>query len=336
MFSVFLYSFNAIFPLIAVIFLGALLKKKGIFTDEFLRVANRFVFNIIMPVLIGKNIYDIETFTDFRWDIAVFSAFMMVVLFGFGVVISMLFFKNAEQRGVITQCTFRANYIILGLPLVSKLVGSDNISSAAIISALAVPTVNILSVIALSMYSKDKNKKSVRQLVSEIMHNPIIIGAVIGLLCLAVRCFIPQNADGEPVFSIKGSLTFFYSLAELIAESGTFLPLIVLGGMLDIRSVRSRIKAISIGVAARTIAAPIIGFGFVFLAVHFGFISCGETEYAAFIALFGAPVAVSSAIMSEEMGADGELARQLVVWTSLVSGFTLFALVALAKHLALI
>lgn len=336
MFSVLLFSFNAIFPIIAIIFLGVFFKKKGLFTDEFLKVANKFVFTCIMPVLIGKNIYDIHALDDFRWDIAIFATVMLIILFGVGIIISIIFFKESGQRAVITQCTFRANYILLGLPLVANLVGSDNITSASIISTFSVPTVNILSIISLTMYSDEGNKKGFKQIISEIYRNPIIIGAFIGFICLIIRCFIPVDSAGEPVFTIKNNLPFVDEIASLITSSATFISLVVLGGMIDFSAIHSRLKGIIVGIVVRTVVAPIIGFSALYLVVCCNIISCGPNEYASFIPLFGAPVSVSIAIMSEEMDGDGELARQLVVWTSISSAITLFILVSISKYMGLI
>ena len=56
-----------------------------------------------------------------------------------------------------------------------------------------------------------------------------------------------------------------------------------------------------------------------------GVLSCGANEYPALIAMFGSPAAVSSAVMASSMGADEQLATQLVVWTSLFSVITVFA-----------
>ena len=47
-------------------------------------------------------------------------------------------------------------------------------------------------------------------------------------------------------------------------------------------------------------------------------------HFAAFVALFATPVAVSSVPMTQEMGGDTTLVGQLVVWTTLISGFTIF------------
>ena len=56
-------------------------------------------------------------------------------------------------------------------------------------------------------------------------------------------------------------------------------------------------------------------------------LSFGPEVYPTLIALFGTPVAVSSAIMAAEMSNDEQLAAQLVVWTSLGSIITVFTTV---------
>ena len=58
--------------------------------------------------------------------------------------------------------------------------------------------------------------------------------------------------------------------------------------------------------------------------------------YPALLALFGSPVAVSSAVMAQEMENDGVLAGQLVVWTSVVSMLTIYMIVFAMKSFAII
>ena len=57
---------------------------------------------------------------------------------------------------------------------------------------------------------------------------------------------------------------------------------------------------------------------------------------ASVLALFSTPVAVASAIMAEEMGNDGQLAGQLVVWTTLLSAGVIFGAVVLLRNLGLV
>ena len=64
---------------------------------------------------------------------------------------------------------------------------------------------------------------------------------------------------------------------------------------------------------------PALGFGIALLIGGFE-----AAHYAAFIGVFATPVAVSSVPMAQEMGADTNLAGQLVVWTTIMSSLTVF------------
>lgn len=54
------------------------------------------------------------------------------------------------------------------------------------------------------------------------------------------------------------------------------------------------------------------------------------------VSILGSPLATAAAIMAREMGADKDLAAQLVVWTSILSMFTLFVLVAILRGAGLL
>ena len=58
-----------------------------------------------------------------------------------------------------------------------------------------------------------------------------------------------------------------------------------------------------------------------------------SAAYPALLALFGSPMAVSSAVMAQEMDNDGVLAGQLVVWTSFFSIITLFVFILALRTL---
>ena len=120
-----------------------------------------------------------------------------------------------------------------------------------------------------------------------------------------------------PVFSLKGNLPFLYTTIQNLGVLASPLSMVVLGALLDFSAIGGKIKYIVYGCTWRLILAPVLGIGTAVLLADLGLISCGAPEYAALLPFFGAPVASSSAVMAAEMGADAELARQYVVWTSI-------------------
>ena len=77
--------------------------------------------------------------------------------------------------------------------------------------------------------------------------------------------------------------------------------------------------------AWRILLAPLIGIGVAVLLDNYtDWFNVSNAVYPTLIALFGTPVAVSSAIMAGQMNNDKQLATQLVVWTSICSVVTIF------------
>ena len=71
----------------------------------------------------------------------------------------------------------------------------------------------------------------------------------------------------------------------------------------------------------RSLIVPLLGIGIAYLAFRNSF---GGAQFAALVAVVCTPVAVSSVPMAQEMGADAELAGQLVVFTTISSAVTVF------------
>lgn len=154
-----------------------------------------------------------------------------------------------------------------------------------------------------------------------IYTNGLIIGTVLGMLCLGIRG-AQQAAFGEVVFSLKRDLPFLFSAMTQLKSITTPFALLVLGGQFTFSAVRGMAREIAIGTLWRIVIAPALGIGVAIALTNL--LDFGVNEYPALIALFGSPTAVSSAIMAGQMGSDEQLATQLVVWPSLLSIITIF------------
>lgn len=332
------FAFNAVMPIILLILLGYFLRKKNFLSDDFLRVGNKFAFKLCMPALLFINIYSIGSFSEIKWDVVIFSEIIIISAFLIGLLFVKLFVKDDRKKGVVLQCIFRSNFAIIGIPLSESLGGAGALEIVAILSAFTIPTFNILAVTSLSIFVKDgESKPSFRKILLNICKNPLIIGVVLGLVCLGIRALIPTNSSGELYFSLKGSLPFLYKAIENLSKICSPLALIILGGMFDFSAVKGMLKEIIYGTAGRLVVVPgvaiLLG---VLLSKYTNLINFDSSVYPALVALFGSPVAVSSAIMAESMNNDGELGGQLVVWTSVFSILTIFIFVVILRSLALI
>ncbi len=315
---------NAVLPIVLLIFLGYLLRQKGFLSEDFVKIGNKLVFKVCLPCMLFVNVYDIEGFSVIRWDIVIYSVAVIGVIFVIGLVAALASTPVLKRRGVLLQCAFRSNFAIIGLSLAGALGGEEAQAVAAVISAFTIPVFNILAVIALSVFvGGSSGKNSIKSILLNICKNPLIIGVVLGLLCVAFRAAQLQ-VYREVRFSLKQDMKFFYdSLTKLKAIASPF-ALLVLGGQFAFSAVRGMFKEIAVGTVLRLIVAPVLGIGGAIVLTRAGLISCGVNEYPALIALFGSPVAVSSAVMAGAMDNDEQLATQLVVWTSICSMVTIF------------
>lgn len=338
MWNIILTAINAILPIILLIVLGYFLKRIKFLSKDFLKLGNKLVFRILLPVMLFVNIYDSD-WSAFRWDIILYALISILVIFCLGLLTCILTTKRSDRRGVILQCTFRSNFAIIGTSLAASLAGSgfleSSLANVALLQAFSIPMFNILAVISLSIFAPKESsdgtqpakKHGVKSILKGIVTNPLIIAVAIGLVCLGIRN-LEVAVCGEVVFSIKNHLTFFYSVLNQLKNCASPFALIVLGGQFEFSAVKGMLKEIVVGTGWRIVLAPLLGLGVAILLTRYtSILPLGAGEFPALVALFGSPVAISSAVMAAEMKNDEQLATQLLVWTSVLSIFTIFIIV---------
>ncbi|MBU1145152.1 MAG: AEC family transporter [Firmicutes bacterium] len=337
-----LFALNAVLPILLLIALGYYLKRIRFLNENFLVIGNKFVFRVALPALLYYTIYSISSMNEINWPVVLYSVMAIMILFLIGLIISLVFIKNPRQKGVIIQAVFRSNFAIIGIPLAEAIGGSQAVAVVALVSAIVVPLMNVLSVIALAMFVKEEDAKSpfksMLSTLTKIVKNPLIIGVALGLLTLFIRSFIPIDSTTElPVFSIKDNLEFLYLLIKWLGQVASPLALIILGGTFDFFVIKPLAKQIVIGTVSRVVIAPLVTLSLaVLLSKYTTFFNFTSMHYPAFIALLASPTAVSSAIMAKEMDNDELLAVQLVVWTTTFSILSIFIIVVIFRATGLL
>lgn len=324
-------AFNAVFPVVLMTLLGYVLQRIGFLSKEFIRVGSKFSFKVLMPCLLFVNVYNIESFASIRWDVVIYCSIILVIIFFLGLLSAILTTKIPERRGVVLQATFRSNMAIMGLSLASVLGGPEAIATSSIVSAFTLPVMNVLAVIALTIFVKpdDTNRVSVGSILMGILKNPIIDGILVGMFFLLLRA-LQIRFFGRVVFALNDQLKCVYTALTNVKSMTSPFALMILGAQFDFSASKGMLREIIVGSVWRIILAPLLAIGTaVLLSNHIGILNFGVNEYPALLALFGTPAAVSSAIMAGQMKNDQQLGTQLVVWTSLCSIPTMFLLVCI-------
>ena len=149
MLEILLYAGRAIMPLLLTMALGCWLRRSAHWNDDFYRQLNSFCFHVLLPVQLFLNVYAIEDLSVLNWRLLGFIVLCIVGAAGLGVAVAPLFARERAQRVVIAQATFRANQVIMGIPLASALGGQDALIFASLVTSVCVPVFNMLAVLML-------------------------------------------------------------------------------------------------------------------------------------------------------------------------------------------
>jgi len=306
-------AFNVVLPLFMCIVLGYFLRRIGMLETGARRSMNKLCFKVFLPVYLFNSIYTTNLTTAFNAKLVTLCALGILGIFAMLMLLIPRIEKQNPRRGVMIQGIFRSNYALFGLPVAMSLCGEDKIGPASLVVGVIVPIFNVLAVITLEVFRG--GKPSVKKILKGIATNPLIIASLLGIAC---------NMAGLPLSSaVQKGMTD-------IGKIATPLSLIVLGGEFMFGNIRGYVKQLLITVSGRLIFCPLI---MVSLGVMLGL---RNEMLVPVLILFGAPTAVSSFTMAQQMEGDGDLAASIVVFTTAISIVTIFLWIFFLKQMALI
>ncbi len=300
MFDSLVLSLNIVLPLFGLMLIGYLLKQFHLVDEHTLKGMNVIVFRVLLPITLFQSLIKTNIEKIFNPSLIIFAIVSVLISVLIFTIVYPKIEKNPKKIGVMVQGSFRSNYILLGLPIAMNIY--DDVGVVSLLIAFIVPLYNIIAVVVLEYYSGGEIK--LRKTLIKTLKNPIIIGAILGVIVLL-------SGIQLPVFATK--------IVSSLSGSATPIALIILGGMFEFHAVKKNLKNLSIIVSVKLIILPLIG---VLIAYRLGF---REIELVALLLMFGSPVAVSSYSMAVVLGCDGELASQAVLVSTLMSIFTFFA-----------
>lgn len=295
-------SFEAIVPLFVLMAIGAALRKKGMLDGQTLPRLNNLTFRLFLPLMLFDNI--VSTTLEQAVDPALltFSAVGVLAVYGAVFALVLALEKRPDKRGVMIQALFRSNFLILGLPISRSLFGEEQAGVTAMAVACVIPLFNVLAVVTLETF-RHGGHLDVPKIARGIAVNPLIWASLLGLAALGAGVELPAVVM-TPV--------------EELAAIATPLALLCLGASLHLDQVRGNRRNLIICVVGRLVVIPAVLLP-ISAALGFRGVALGTL-----MAVFASPTAVTSWVMAQQMGGDGELAGQAVVFSSVFSCLTIF------------
>lgn len=317
----FIFSLNVTIPIFLVILLGYILRKIGLINENFVSIANKYVFKCALPVMLFQDIAFTDTLRSAKGSFVLFCALVTIAMFLLVWLCSYVFLKDKSLVGAFAQAGARGSAAILGVAFVENISGSAGMAPLMIVSA--VPFFNILSVIILT-FSADLNKSAgekkshgavIKKSLFNIVTNPIIIGILLGIPFALLNVKFPAIATRT---------------MDYVARTATPVALIAIGGGFDKQEATRRVKP---AIWASLIKLVILPAVFLPLAVLFHFAS---SEMVAILIMLASPTTVSCYIMAVNMENDGPLTSNVILLTTIFSSVTLTGWIFILRSFNLI
>ncbi|AEX52527.1 transporter [Rahnella aquatilis CIP 78.65 = ATCC 33071] len=291
--------FLSILPIFLLIFLGFLSKFYIKDVAVFWSFSEKFVYYLFFPALLILDVSeaDFSGAESFYPVMATIIATLTVALIIFAG--KLLFDTPPELFTSIFQGGVRYNsYVFIALS--QSLFGSKGVALSSFFVAYMIILTNIMSVLVMNYYGSC-NKKSLTGALLALTKNPLIIGALLGVVVNMCNVHITG--------SIKQ--VFLY-----LANAATPLSLMSVGAGLIISMHIRKLVFISYATLLKLIAMPLITIAL----IHY----FGASGMAAHIAILysAVPCAGNAYILARQMGGDHEAMASIITWSTLLSVFS--------------
>ncbi|MBS8226909.1 AEC family transporter [Vannielia litorea] len=288
-----------IWPLFALICLGYLLSRRGWPDAGFWPAAERLNYFILFPALLVSSLADapLRDPAILRMGGAGLVTITLAAL-GMWAVRRLILPARPARFGPALQGVIRFNTYI-GLAVTVGLTGAAGLGQAAVYLAIAVPFVNVLSIMALS---ESTGLRAAPAMVRSILANPLILACLAGIVLTLTGIGLPWGAD---------------RFLDLMGRASLPLGLLCVGAALRPAALRQDLAPlITIG-ALRLLAMPLLA---ALIARAMGL----EGTEALVLATFSAiPVAPTAYVLTRQLGGDGTLMAGLVTSQTLAAVATI-------------
>ena len=291
---------RVVIPMAIMVAIGMLLRIVKLTDEPTMKKVDKLIFNVFMPMLSFYNIYKTDFTKLTQVSYIVFGCGVVTLLFVGAMVIVPKLVKPMPTAAALGQAIFRSNYLIFGAAVAESIYGAGNFGMITLLGAVAVPLYNAQAAILLER-ARNSNA-SPRKLLLAIAKNPTVIATVLGISVNFLGIVLPE---------------LILEVVQDLSGLTTPLSFLSIGVTLKLGAVEKK-KYLASGILLRLVLVPA---AVIPLAILCGF---RGQELCALLILFAAPVAVSSYPMAVAMGADGDLAAQLVAYSTIFCLPTIF------------
>lgn len=287
----------ALWPLFALIVAGYYLRRWAFPNEAFWPGAERLNYFVLFPALLFSSLATAPL------DNPALPRLALAVLLALGIAwLALLLVRRlrgwpAGRFGAFSQGILRFN-TYLGLAAVGSLFGQEGLTLAAIMLALMVPTVNVLSVWSLTA----ERGVSARSLLLPIAKNPLILACLGGALVNLSGFGLPGGSD---------------RLLSLLAAASLPLGLLCVGAALKPEQLGGEVPALGWNSLLRLLVMPMLAW-----AVAYG-LQLPAMESTVLVLFFALPTAPTAYVLTRQLGGDSQLMAGIITLQTLLAAASL-------------
>lgn len=308
---------GTLLPIFAVIALGAVLRSSGFTSPGFFRETNRLVYWIAIPAYLFYKTAEasLEGTSAMRVSAVVLGGMLAAIAVGY--LAARLLQLPGPRTGAFVQGAFRGNLAYIGLPVALLALAASGrrepgLEAAAMITvALSIPAYNaaaILILVGSQAATAAHARPRVGQFLMRLITNPLLMSCVAGLVVMAAGWRLPLA---------------FRTALKTLGDMNTPLALLGIGASLSFSGLRASWHMAGIATLIKLAVSPLVG---LILAAGLG-LSAGERQLG--LIFLACPTAAASYVMAQQLGADEQLAANIIVVSTLLSVIALGVVLAL-------
>lgn len=303
---------RVVVPMALMMGIGILLRVRKVTDRDTMKKVDKISFNLFLPLLMFNNTYDMD-FSQISGGFIFYALAGSTILFLAALFLIPRLIPSPPSAAALGNTMVRSNYMMYSTAIATSLYGDSDLGVIMLLGAITIPFTNALSAIILEVARS--GKAEAKKLLTAIIKNPLVIAAAFGLSINLLNITIPDMIAG---------------VIDDLAGLATPLSFLSLGVSLNFATIAGNKRALSLGLLLKLLICPAIFMGGALALGFHGMELCG------LLVLFAGPPAVSSYPMAVAMGADAELAGQMVIFPTLLSLITIFLWVFTLSGFALL
>lgn len=293
---------TSLWPLFFLILVGYAMQRARFPGEEFWPGAERLNYYILFPALLFSSLVSAPL------DHPALPRLLAAVMLALGIATAGLLIARwcrkwpAARFGVLLQGALRFN-TYLGLAAVGGLYGQAGMPFAAAILAILIPSVNLLSILALSV---DSNRRP-SALILPVAKNPLIIACIGGVMVNLAGIELRWGAE---------------KLLPMLASASLPLGLLSVGAALRPKELHGQYGTMIGNSLFRLLVMP----GIAFLSASS--LALPALETGILVLFFALPTAPTSYVLARQLGGDSHLMAGIITFQTLFSAISLILVMA--------